>query len=115
MYGSTNWIVRESDAAQPRPAPVCLLDGTNVLMRPTNEEQIRLNLPPDVHAVFRMLAQPKRDVMVLADGRELTINSLPTGLVMDILVVPGSEKLSTMLEERGADEVETITAPTFVV
>lgn len=115
MYGSTNWIVRESDAAQPRPAPVCLRDGTCVLMRPTNEEQARLNLPTDVHAVFRMLTHPKRDVMVLPDGRELTVNSLPTGLVMDILVVPGSEELSTMLEEPDAEAVEPITTPTFVV
>lgn len=115
MYGSTNWIVRESDAAQARPAPVCLLDGTKVLMRPGNDEQAGLNLPPDVHAVFRMLTHPKRDVMVLTDGRELTINSLPTGLVMDILAVPGSEDLSTVLAQSETEPAARIAAPSFVV
>jgi hypothetical protein len=98
MHGSTNWMVRECDAGARSPSAVCLLDGTNVLLRPSEDEQVSLNVPPDTNAVFRMLTRPKRDVLVLSDGRELAIDGLPAGLLIDVLVVPGSEKLSKVLE-----------------
>ena len=114
MHGSTNWMVRECDAAAKKlPAPVCLLDGTDVLLRPTENEQAALNVSDEPRAVFRMLTDPKRDVLVLPDGRELAINSLPAGLALDILVVPGSEKLSAVLETKheAADEPRAASEP----
>ena len=98
MHGSTNWLVRESDATTLQPCAVCLLDGTDVVIRPSEDEQARLKLPPEPKAVFRMLTRPKRDVLVFADGREIAIDGLPTGLILDVLGVPGSEKLSSVLE-----------------
>lgn len=98
MHGSTNWLVRESDATTAQPCAVCLLDGTDVLLRPSEEEQARLKLPPEPQAVFRMLTRPKRDVLVFADGQEVAIDSLPSGMIIDVLGIPGSEKLSSVLE-----------------
>jgi hypothetical protein len=103
MYGSTNWMVRECDVAERRPTPVCLLDGTEVLLRPNEDEQKQLKIEPDARAIFRMRSRPKRDVLVLMDDRELPINSLPSGLTLDILMIPGSEQLSKVLEARAAN------------
>jgi hypothetical protein len=100
MYGSTNWMVRECDVAERRPTPVCLLDGTEVLVRPNEDEQKQLKIEADTRAIFRMRSHPKRDVLVLPDDRELPINSLPAGLVLDVLMVPGSEQLSKVLETK---------------
>ncbi len=100
MHLSANWMVRECDAAAPHPTAVCLLDGTEVMLRPSEDEQAQLNVSPDPRAVFRMLKHPKRDVLVLPDGRELAIDSLPAGMVLDVLVVPGSEKLSGVLKDQ---------------
>ena len=45
-----------------------------------------------------MLKRPKRDVFEFSDGRKITLDDLPAGLIFDVLVVPGSEQLSTLLE-----------------
>ena len=45
-----------------------------------------------------MLKRPKRDVFEFSDGRQITLGDLPAGLIFDVLVVPGSEQLSTVLE-----------------
>ena len=45
-----------------------------------------------------MLRQPKRDVFEFADGREMPVNNLPAGMILDVLVVPGSEQLSAVLD-----------------
>ena len=45
-----------------------------------------------------MLKRPKRDVFEFSDGKQITLGDLPAGLIFDVLVVPGSEQLSTLLE-----------------
>jgi hypothetical protein len=100
MHVSANWMVRECDAAARHPTAVCLLDRTEVMLRPSEDEQAQLNVSPDPRAVFRMLTHPERDVLVLPDGRELAINSLPAGMTIDVLLVPGSEKLSAVLKDQ---------------
>jgi hypothetical protein len=98
-WGDTRWVVREGDLQQKRPAPVCLLDGTRVVFRPTETEQVALQAGPDPEAVFRMLLHPQRDIFEFEGGRQLAVNQLPSGLVMDVLVVPGQEQLSTLVTQ----------------
>ena len=98
-WGATRWVVREADRDKDRPAPVCLLDGTRVVLRPTEAEQVSLRLSPEPEAVFRMLTKPKRDVFETEDGWQREIDQLPTGLIFDVLVVPGKEHLSTMVTD----------------
>jgi hypothetical protein len=108
MHGSTNWMIRECDATALQPTAVCLLDGTEVMLRPSEDEQAQLNVSSEPRVVFRMLTHPKRDVLVLPNGRELAIDSLPAGMVLDVLVVPGSEKLSAVLK---AQQTKTADVP----
>jgi hypothetical protein len=105
-WGDTRWVVRESDLQQNRPAPVCLLDGTQVVFRPTEAEQVSLQASPEPEAVFRMLAHPKRDVFEFTGGRQIEVNRLPSGLILDVLVVPGQEPLSTLVTRGSAPEQE---------
>jgi hypothetical protein len=49
-----------------------------------------------------MLKKPKRDVFEFSDGRKITLGDLPAGLIFDVLVIPGSEQLSTLLETEPA-------------
>jgi hypothetical protein len=43
-----------------------------------------------------MLTHPKRDVFEFTGGRQIEVNQLPSGLILDVLVVPGQEPLSTL-------------------
>jgi hypothetical protein len=105
-WGDARWLVRESDLQEKRPAPVCLLDGTRVLFRPAETEQASLPVGPEPEAVFRMLSHPKRDVFELEGGRQLAVNQLPSGLILDVLVVPGKEELSTLVTGAAQPERE---------
>jgi hypothetical protein len=96
VYGS-KWTVRESDLHKQRPTPVCLIDGTKVLFRFSELEQVTLRRTPEAEAVFRMLTRPKRDVFRLSDGHDIAVDSLPENLVFDVLEVPGKEELSAVL------------------
>jgi hypothetical protein len=49
-----------------------------------------------------MLKHPKRDIFEFADGRQITLRDLPNALIFDVLVVPGSEQLSDVLEQESA-------------
>ncbi len=104
-WGDTRWVVREGDLQEKRPAPVCLLDGTRVMFRPTEIEQASLGAGPEPEAVFRML-RPKRDVFELEGGRQIEVNQLPSGLIMDVLIVPGKEELSTLVTQAAQPETE---------
>jgi len=55
------------------------------------------SLRPEAEAVFRMLEHRKRDIFEFADGKQITLDDLPAGLIFDVLVVPGSEQLSAVL------------------
>jgi hypothetical protein len=99
-WEATRWVVREEDKTTSKPAPVCLLDGTKVVLRPNESEQAALQIGPEPEAVFRMIAKPKRDVLEFEDGKQVEINRLPDGLIFDVLVVPGREHLSSVLEEK---------------
>lgn len=46
-----------------------------------------------------MVKQPKLDIFEFTDGRQITLGDLPPGLVLDVLVVPGHEELSTILDK----------------
>ncbi len=94
----------ELDAA--RPCPVCLIDRTRVLFRFSESQQASLHLSTEVEAVFRMLKRPKRDVFEFSDGRQITLGDLPAGLIFDVLVVPGSEQLSALLDMEPAVQLE---------
>jgi len=115
MHSGANWVVRESELANNRPAPVCLLDGTRALFRPTETEQALLQTGSEPEAVFRMLGRPKKDVFEFQDGRQIEVNQLPTGLIFDVLLVPGREHLSGVLnppqaEPEQAEEYEPVLA-----
>jgi hypothetical protein len=106
MNWHSNWVVRETELDAPRPCPVCLIDRTRVLFRFSESQQASLHLSTEAKAVFRMLKQPKRDVFEFLDGRQITLGDLPAGLIFDVLVVPGSEQLSTVLEMEPAVQRE---------
>src|SRR5258708_9192367 len=84
----SSWVVRESDLNKPMPAPVCLLDRTTVLFRSPELPQVTLQAAPEMQAVFRMLDTPKRDVFQFPDWRDVRLDSLPTGVIFDVLEVP---------------------------
>jgi hypothetical protein len=98
MHWHSNWVVRETELDAPRPCPVCLIDRTRVLFRFSESQQASLHLCTDAEAVFRMLKRPKRDVFEFSDGTQITLGDLPAGLIFDVLVVPGSEQLSALLD-----------------
>jgi hypothetical protein len=104
MHWHSNWVVRETELDAPRPCPVCLIDRTRVLFRFSESQQASLHLSTEAEAVFRMLKSPKRDVFEFSDGKQITLGDLPAGLIFDVLVVPGSEQLSTLLEVEPALE-----------
>jgi hypothetical protein len=106
MNWHSNWVVRETELDASRPCPVCLIDRTRVLFRFSESQQASLHLSTEAKAVFRMLKQPKRDVFEFLDGRQITLGDLPAGLIFDVLVVPGSEQLSTVLEMEPAVQRE---------
>ncbi|HYZ84204.1 MAG TPA: hypothetical protein VE621_07360 [Bryobacteraceae bacterium] len=99
MHGYSRWVVREEDAAKNKPRPVCLLDGTSVLFRPSEAEQAAHGIDPEAEAVFRMLSHPRRDIFEYRDGRQLEINTLPVGLTLDVMMVPGHERFPTPLAD----------------
>jgi hypothetical protein len=100
MHWHSNWVVRETEIDAPRPCPVCLIDRTRVLFRLSESQQSSLHLGTEAEAVFRMLKRPKRDIFEFSDGKQITLGDLPAGLIFDVLVVPGSEQLSTLLLDK---------------
>ena len=106
MPWHSNWVVRESEIDAPRPCPVCLIDRTRVLFRFSESQQASLHLSTEAEAVFRMLKRPKRDVFEFSDGRQITLGDLPAGLIFDVLVVPGSEQLSALLDMEPSEQHE---------
>ena len=106
MHWHSNWVVQETELDAPRPCPVCVIDRTRVLFRFSESQQASLHLGTEAEAVFRMLKRPKRDVFEFSNGRQITLGDLPSGLIFDVLVVPGSEQLSTLLELEPAAQEE---------
>ena len=106
MHWHSNWVVRETELDAPRPCPICLIDRTRVLFRFSESQQATLHLSSEAEAVFRMSKRPKRDVFEFSDGKQITLGDLPAGLIFDVLVVPGSEQLSTVLEMEPAVQHE---------
>lgn len=99
-----SWAVRESDLHHARPLPVCLLDRTKALIRYSEVQQATMHTAPEAEVTFRMLTKPKRDVFVFSDGHEVSLDSLPSNLIFDILEIPGKEDLSAVLNEDGMEE-----------
>jgi hypothetical protein len=116
MNWHANWVVRETEIETARPCPVCLIDRTRVLFRLSETQQGSLHLGSEAEAVFKMLKEPKRDIFEFSGGRQITLGELPAGLIFDVLVVPGLEELSAMLEKEPAvqDEEETEKEPFLV-
>jgi hypothetical protein len=116
MHSGASWVVKENELQNNRPAPVCLLDGTKALFRPTEAEQAILQTGSEPEAVFRMTGRSKKDVFEFQDGRQIEVNQLPTGLIFDVLLVPGREHLSGVLnpppqtEREEADDYEPVLA-----
>ena len=106
MDWHSNWVVREIELDAPTPCPVCLIDRTRVLFRFSESEQASLRLSTEAEAVFRMLKEPKRDVFEFSDGRQITLDNLPDSLIFDVLVVPGAEQLSVLLDMEPAVQHE---------
>ena len=106
MHWHSNWVVRETEIDAPRPCPVCLIDRTRVLFRFSESQQASLHLSTEAEAVFRMLKKPKRDVFEFPDGRQITLGDLPAGLIFDVLLVPGAEQLSAVLNMAPAEHDE---------
>ena len=106
MHWHSNWVVRETEIESPRPCPVCLIDRTKVMFRFSEKQQASLRLGPEAEAVFRMLKRPRLDIFEFADGKQITLGDLPAGLIFDVLVVPGSEELSAVLNVEPAEHDE---------
>ncbi len=106
MNWHSNWVVRETELDAPRPCAVCLIDRTKVLFRFSESQQASVHRGTEAEAVFKMLKRPKRDVFEFSDGGQITLGDLPAGLIFDVLVVPGSEQLSTVLEMEPAVQHE---------
>jgi hypothetical protein len=106
MHWHSNWVVRETEIDATWPCPVCLIDRTRVLFRFSESQQASLHLGTEAEAIFKMLKQPKRDVFEFSNGTQITLGDLPAGLVFDVLVVPGSEQLSTVLDMEPAVQHE---------
>jgi len=106
MHWHANWAVRENEFETPRPCAVCLKDGTRVLFRLSEDQQASLHFGSEAEAVFRMPNNPKQDVFEFADGHQRTLDELPAGLIFDVLVVPGSEQLSDVLNMEEAVHTE---------
>jgi hypothetical protein len=108
MQWHANWVVRETEIETPRPCPVCLKNRSRLLFRFSESQQKSLHFGSEAEAVFRMLRHPRRDVFEFADGKQITLDDLPAGLIFDVLVVPGSEQLSAVLnmkpEVQGEEE-----------
>ena len=105
MHWHSHWVVRETELDAPRPCPVCLINRTKVLFRFSESQQASLHLGTEAEAVFRMKRR-KRDVFVFSDGTQIILGDLPDGLIFDVLIVPGSEQLSTVLAKEPAVEHE---------
>ena len=102
-----NWVVHESELQSAKPCPVCLPDQARVLFRFSEEQQARFQLGTEAEATFKTLKYPKRDVFEFANRRQITLSDLPSGLIFDVLVVPGSEQLSAVLEgQSGVEDTE---------
>jgi hypothetical protein len=101
-----NWVVRETEIETACPCPVCLIDRTRVLFRFSETQQASLHLGSEAEAVFKMLHQPMRDIFEFAGGRQITLSELPAGLIFDVLVVPGLEEHSAILEKEPAVQDE---------
>ena len=108
MNWGSNWVVGERELDVPKPCPVCLTDRTRVVFRLSESQQASLHLSADAEAVFKMLEHPKRDVFEFSDGGQVTLGDLPAALIFDVLVVPGAEELSAILnmERTEHDEEE---------
>ena len=106
MHWHSNWVVREAELETPRPCPVCLVNRTRVLFRFSESQEALLHLGSEAEAIFRMLRHPKRDIFEFADGKQITLGDLPAGLIFDVLVVPGSEELSAVLNVEPAEHDE---------
>ena len=100
MPWHTNWVVRESELETSRPCPVCLKDRTRVLFRFAEDQSASLNFGSEAEAQFRMLIRPGRDIFEFSDGSQIALGDLRAGLVFDVLVVPGSEQLSEVLNTK---------------
>jgi len=98
-----SWVVRESDLHKESPTPVCLIDGTTVLFRFPELEQVAPHVAPEAEAVFRMLTKPKRDVFQFSDGREADVAFLPCDLIFDVLEIPGKGEFFTLFQENRAE------------
>jgi len=106
MNWHSNWVVRETELETPRPRPVCLIDRTKVMFRFSESQQASVRFGPEAEAVFRMLNHPKRDIFEFADGKQITLGDLPAGLIFDVLLVPGAEQLSAVLNMAPAEHDE---------
>ena len=113
MHWDRNWVVGETELEASRPCPVCLIDQTRVVFRFSESQQASLHFGSEAEAVFRMSRHPKRDIFEFADGKQITVDDLPAGLIFDVLAVPGLEQLSAILnmEPAGNDDEETETEP----
>jgi hypothetical protein len=114
MYRHSNWVVLESELEKRWPTPVCLLDRTKVLFRFSETEAGSLHLDSEATAIFKMLKQPRRDVFEFLDGRQIRLDDVPSGVIFDVLVVPGSEQFSALLASEPAlpqDDDEKQKAP----
>jgi hypothetical protein len=111
MYRHSSWVVRESELETPSPTPVCLLDGTKVLFRFSEDMEGRLQLGLEAEATFRMLRKPKRDAFEFANGKQIQLDAIPASVIFDVLIVPGAEQDSALLtEEPGLEPEEAAVA-----
>jgi len=76
------------------------------MFRFSESQQASLRFGPEAEAVFRMLNHPKRDIFEFADGKQITLGDLPAGLIFDVLLVPGAEQLSAVLNMAPAEHDE---------
>jgi hypothetical protein len=86
-YGRVNWLV---DAAYG--APVCLKDGTEVILNVPQSMQKEYNLPEEAEATFRQVV--RMDIFCFKAGPKVPLDRLPHGLGLTVFIVPGHDPIT---------------------
>jgi hypothetical protein len=86
-YGRVNWII---DAAYG--APVCLKDGTEVILDVPQSMQKEYHLPAEAEATFRQVV--RMDIFCIKAGPKIRLDQMPHGLKLTVLIVPGQDPIT---------------------
>lgn len=96
-FGRVNWIV----GADCR-TPVCLKDGTEVMVGVPRPMQVEYDLPGEAEATFRQVERVRKDRFCFKAGAEIQLDDMPHCLRLTVLSVPGHDPITA--EDQAAIE-----------